>query len=94
MLHNGTAEETTLINNILALQTDYNEVFLDIGKAYLTSTLVEKCIENSISVEVWTVDFAGEAAALNPIVSGVTSNRVLSDEFMYNMAMSNYEFKF
>ena len=94
LLHNGTAEETTLINNILALQTDYNEVFLDIGKAYLTSTLVEKCIENSISVEVWTVDFAGEVAALNPIVSGVTSNRVLSDEFMYNMAMSNYEFKF
>lgn len=94
LLHNGAVEETTLIDNILALQTDYNEVFLDTGKAYLTSTLVEKCIENSISVEVWTVDFAGEVAALNPIVSGVTSNRVLSDEFMYNMAMSNYEFKF
>lgn len=94
LLSNGSYSEETIINNIVSLKNNYNEAFLDIESNLLTDTIISLCVDNNIPVEVWTVDFAGKVAALNPIVSGVTSNRVLSDEFMYNMAMSNYEFKF
>ena len=91
---NAENSEETIINNIVSLKNNYNEAFLDIESNLLTDTIISLCVDNNIPVEVWTVDFAGEVAALNPIVSGVASNRVLSDEFMYNKAMSNYEFKF
>lgn len=94
LLSNGSYSEETIINNIVSLKNNYNEAFLDIESNLLTDTIISLCVDNNIPVEVWTVEFAGEVAALNPIVSGVTSNRVLSDEFMYNKAMSNYEFKF
>ena len=76
---------TSLIANILALKTPYNEVFVD-NDSY-TSAEIERCKNAGLPIEVWGastgsgVDTAAGMLALDPYISGVTCN-TLNAEFV------------
>lgn len=75
--------ENTYIDLLTHLKTDSNEVFLDVLNTILSDTMIENCLNNSMPVEVWTVDTEEEILALNPYVSGVTSNTLKASEVLY-----------
>lgn len=69
------------IQSAIDLMTDTNEVFMD---AYPpTSQIVSDCITAGLPIEVWTLDTKDRITALDPYVSGVTSDYLLAGYEMY-----------
>ena len=60
------------LNALLALKTDKNEVFAD-SSAH-DSNSVALCKSKGVPLEVWTVDGDDKITALDPYISGVTSD--------------------
>ena len=70
------------IRNMLTVKSESNEIFID-GTAVNTQTDIDKCINNGIGFEVWTVDDVNTLISLNPYVSGVTSNNLNASKVLY-----------
>lgn len=68
------------------LQTEFNEVFLDVNYIPLlyddlaTDIFINMCWEAGLPLEVWTVDRKDVIRSLNPYISGVTSNRLIYED--------------
>ena len=68
------------------LQTEYNEVFLDVNMVPLlydehgTNIFISMCWEAGLPLEVWTVDQKDIVRNLDPYISGVTTNKLLYSE--------------
>lgn len=77
----SAAESTINIAN--SLKTGENQVFLDVSESTLTETFVEQCVESDIPVEVWTVNNAANLAAMDPYVSGYTSDVLCGNAVLY-----------
>lgn len=71
------------INTALSLKNTTNEVFLDCDKTTLTDTLINKCVEKSLPVEVWTVNDSSTVLSLDPYVSGITSDTIHAGKTLY-----------
>ena len=74
---------STYIATLQSLKTDNNIVFLDMLYSIVSDSIVDACMDNSIPIEVWTVDTEEEILELNPYVSGVTSNTLKASEVLY-----------
>ena len=68
------------VNTAKGLQNDVNEVFIDSG----TNDNISLCIEADIPVERWTVNSNSAVLALDPYISGVTSDNVHAGRVLYN----------
>ena len=66
-----TDEAISFVSN---LKTGSNDVFIDAYSDVLTHTQVAKCINADVAVEVWTVNDAITVNALDPYISGITSD--------------------
>jgi glycerophosphoryl diester phosphodiesterase len=71
------AEST--INTAKELQNDANDVFIDSG----SNDNISMCIEAGIPVERWTVNSDAAVLALDPYISGVTSDSVHAGIVLY-----------
>lgn len=69
------------IETASALKTSQNKVFLSVSG--LPSSLIDSCIENDLPVEMWTLDTESDILALDPYVSGVTSNNLVAPKVLY-----------
>lgn len=76
----------TWVNNI---KTDDNSVFVDLNYTTLTESFVEQCAANSIPLEVWTVNSSTDLAAIDPYVSGYTSDSLRANVVLYDAAMAD-----
>lgn len=76
-----TEANITRANNLM---TEGNEVFLDCDYTQLTNETIALCINANIPLEVWTVDTANEITALNPYITGVTSDNLVAGNVLYN----------
>lgn len=72
-----------VVSNATALQNSTNEVFIDASAGALTAAAVELCAAADIPVEVWTVNSETTIQALNPYVSGVTSDSLIAGAVLY-----------
>lgn len=72
-----TAESVT---TALELRNEVNEVFVDSG----TNDNISLCMDADIPVERWTVNSSAAVLALDPYVSGVTSDNVHAGRVLYN----------
>lgn len=61
-----------VVNTVL--RTGENDVFFDTWYTHATDDVVQLCIDNNIPLEVWCCDTEEAILALNPYVSGVSSN--------------------
>ena len=75
----GTAN---MITTASGLQTSDNEVFLDTYDK--SDTWAEKCRAAGIPLEIWTIDSAATIKAMNPYISGVTSNSLIAGKVLYD----------
>lgn len=74
----------TTINTIKqTLQSGYNEVFVDCSHGNATEAAVHLCMDDDIPLEVWTVNSESALLALDPYVSGVTSDSLIAGSLFY-----------
>lgn len=73
---------------ILSLRTDDNEVFADCHYSSINSTGAGKCIRNGIPLEAWTLNAKADLAALNPYVTGVTTDSLDIAQTLYWQGMA------
>lgn len=81
VVDNITEANITRANNLM---TEENEVFLDCDYTQLTDETIALCINANIPLEVWTVDTINEITALNPYITGVTSDNLVAGNVLYN----------
>ena len=72
------------ITELKALKTDKNEVFFSADNTKVTETIIERCIEEKIPLEVCTVDDVNVIENLHPYISGVTSNNQIAGKILYD----------
>ena len=64
------------------LKTNNNEVFINSGTR--TAEAVQRCITAELPMEVYTLDVANQITALDPYITGVTSNILNAGKVLYN----------
>ena len=67
-----------------SLRTERNDVFID---AYKKQSNIDKCIEESIPVECWTLNTYSEIVEANPYISGITSDRYIAGKVLYEKSL-------
>lgn len=77
------------VTTAVQLQNGRNEVFIDAKSENLTNALVSLCARANIPLEVWTVDSEKAVAALNPYITGVTSNSLIAGKVLLEQAMES-----
>lgn len=72
-----------VITTANGLKTDENEVFINIGYYALTEDFLNKCVENNIPLESWTINDVGVLKSLDPYISGYSSDVLQADKVLY-----------
>lgn len=78
-----SAITSTTTSTILALKTDDNEVFIDADYNIIDDSGCAQCATDGVPLEVWTVDTAATILAMNPYITGVTSNYQIAGHLLY-----------
>lgn len=86
-VRNGISSASTLAE-ALTLKTASNYVFIDVNYSNLTSENVTSCISSGIPLEVYTVNDKASIIALNPYITGVTSDSIVASKVLYDNAMN------
>jgi glycerophosphoryl diester phosphodiesterase len=73
--------ESRLIYVICNLRSGKNDVFLD--SSVFDEQVVNECRMANLPLEVWTINEQERLAALDPYISGVTSNCLRYGQFLY-----------
>lgn len=61
-----------------------NDAFIDANASNLTDALIADTAAANVELECWTVDTEAGIQALNPYITGVTSNDYIAAEVLYN----------
>lgn len=80
-----TLSETN-VNTAVSLRNGTNEVFIDAGSSSVTSETVTSCIDNDLPLEVWTVNDKASMVALDPYISGITSDNLNASQVLYELS--------
>jgi hypothetical protein len=75
------------INKIKSKSTNRINVFLDANGQYFktpSEAVMTKLLANKLPLEVWTMDTEADVLALDPYVSGVTSNTVHAGKVLHD----------
>lgn len=64
------------------------EIFFDASYDGVTDEIVARMIAENIPLEVWTVNSEDTVKALNPYISGVTSDSLICGKIIYNKYVS------
>lgn len=70
------------------MQTGQNEVFIDCAVDNANADAVRLCADADLPLEVWTVDDKNAVLSLHPYISGVTSNKLLASNVLYEAGMN------
>lgn len=70
------------------MQTGQNEVFIDCAVNNANTDAVRLCADADLPLEVWTVDDKNTVLSLHPYISGVTSNKLLASNVIYEAGMN------
>lgn len=81
-----TASTITTITQ--SLRTGKNEVFVDCAASNANEAAVALCADADIPLEVWTVNTEAAILALNPYVSGVTSDNLIAGKVLSDAEMN------
>lgn len=80
----STVSASTINTIKQKLQSGYNDVFVDCAYENATTSSVQYCVDADIPLEVWTVNSKNAILALDPYVSGVTSDNMIANEIFYD----------
>ena len=77
----NSVDENT-INTCRGLKTYGNQVFVDVNRSAANANAVALCKNAGLALEVWTVNTEADLFALDPYVSGVTSDYIHAGELL------------
>lgn len=80
----GEVNAATINTIKKTLQTGHNEVFADCACGNVTEDAVALCADADIPLEVWTLNIESALFALDPYVSGVTSDNLIAGSVFYD----------
>lgn len=83
----GGWADSTQLDNVLSLQSNVNQVFVDLSITHLDDCIAP-FIENGIAVEVWCPNTKDEILYLNPYVSGVTSDSLFASKVLRDASLA------
>ena len=66
----------SIVNKVLSIKNSANEVFIDANINMLTSNGIDKCKNNGIPLEVFTINKSNISLANNDYYSGFTSDEI------------------
>ena len=72
------------VANAQAMFADNKNLFIDVDLTNTTDSDIALVEAAGIPLEVWTVDSEQTIMAMNPYISGVTSNSVVASDFLYS----------
>lgn len=81
-----TAQNITDANSLL---TDKNEIFIATDYNNVTDSIVEICVASDIPMEVFAVDDYNSLINLNSYFTGITTNWLLANDYLYKSEMMN-----
>lgn len=70
------------ISDAKTLQTEHNEVFIDVLYSNLTEEKALLCLDADLALEVWTVNSSADICNLDPYVTGVTSDYLIAGKVL------------
>lgn len=73
----------TAISNANSLKANGNLLGIMAQNSVLTSAGIEKCINNDLPLEVWTVDSEAGVYALDSYITGVSSDNLIAGKVLY-----------
>ena len=77
----GSTVDSTVITQAEGLLTDNNEVFIDTSDS--STNAITLCKNAGIPLERWTIDTAAGIIALDPYITGVTSDNLVASAVLY-----------
>ena len=81
----ANALDATIVSNALGLKNGDNEVFVALLYTAIDSTAVQTLLTNDLPLEAYTPNDDATIAALDPYVSGVTSDYCVAGRGLYNL---------
>lgn len=72
-----------VIQRAVGLRTGKNKVFVDCDFSNVDSEAIAMCKDNLLPLEVWTVNLEQDLLALDPYISGVTSDKLNAGNVLY-----------
>lgn len=75
-----TSSDITTASGLL---TTENEVFVDARYSTITDAMINLCKTAKLPLELWIVESEAGIVALNPYITGVTSNELIAGEVLY-----------
>lgn len=85
----STVSDETITKVRQKMESGENEVFVDCAVDNATAEAVRICAEADFPLEVWTVDDKSTILSLYPYVSGVTSNKLVAGNVLYEKGMTD-----
>lgn len=85
----STVSDETITKVRQKMESGENEVFVDCAVDNVTAEAVRICADADIPLEVWTVDDEDTILSLYPYVSGVTSNKLVAGNVLYEKGMAD-----
>lgn len=79
----GNTISSDNIATAVSLKTANNEVFIDAGSSAATAEQVALCAAANLPLELWTINDSATILALNNYVTGITSDRLIAGEVLY-----------
>ena len=77
----GTVD-SAVIDKAIALKTATNEVFIDTSDT--STNAITLCKNAGVPLERWTIDTEADIIALDPYITGVTSDNINAPMVLYN----------
>lgn len=72
------------MDQIAALRTGMNEVFLNCYRPLVNDTLVQECMERKIPLEMWTANNPSQITSMPTYVTGFTSDQYIAEKVLYD----------
>ena len=78
-----SAVKESHINEMAALKSTNNEVFINAVSEQLTNEMIALCAKNNIPLEVWDLWSAEQIVSANSYISGFTTDAIIAGVELY-----------
>lgn len=87
----STDATESVVSTVQTLKSETNEVFLGVKYTVLTDNGIDRCVSAGVPLEVWTVNSEEDILALDPYITGVTSDSLVAGEVLMNSVIPEAE---
>lgn len=84
----ANSDVESVYTSTLNLKTDNNEIFLSMYYTNISDNVINKCLENNLRLECWTINNETDINNMNGYVSGFTSDNLNASSVLLNNSLN------